>query len=87
MLLLDGASSSLHNWDLLFASRVYIGLLNTFIADPHTPLYLINSITHIRVTKKNKIKCNPRNHARRHRLQILHQTQEKWAPESPALGS
>jgi hypothetical protein len=54
MLLLDGASSSLHNWDLLFASRVYIGLLNAFIADPHTPLYLINSITHIRVAK-NKI--------------------------------
>jgi hypothetical protein len=56
MLLLDGASSSLHNWDLLFASRVYIGLLNTFIADPHTPLYLKNSITHIRVAKKKKKK-------------------------------
>jgi hypothetical protein len=56
MLLLDGASSSLHNWDLLFASRVYIGLLNTFVADPHTPLYLINSITHIRVAKKKKKK-------------------------------
>jgi hypothetical protein len=33
---------------------VYIGLFNTFIADPHTPLYLINSITHIRVAKKKK---------------------------------
>jgi hypothetical protein len=54
MLLLDGASSSLRNWGFLFALRVYIGLLNTFIADPHTPLYLINSITHIRVANKKK---------------------------------
>jgi hypothetical protein len=59
MLLLDGASSSLYNWNLLFASRVYIGLLNTFIADPHTPLYLINYITNIRVAKKKKKKKVP----------------------------
>jgi hypothetical protein len=32
-------------------------------------------------------KFNRSNHAHRHRLQILYQTQEKWAPESPALGS
>jgi hypothetical protein len=37
-----------------FTSRVYIGLPHAFIADPHTPLYLINSITHIRVAKKKK---------------------------------
>jgi hypothetical protein len=32
-------------------------------------------------------KFNRSNHAHRHRLQPLYQTQEKWAPESPALGS
>jgi hypothetical protein len=52
--LFDGASSTLHNWDLLSTSRVYSGLLHAFIADSHTPLYLIKTITHIRVAKKKK---------------------------------
>jgi hypothetical protein len=54
MPLFDGASSTLHNLDLLSTSRVYSGLLHAFIADPHTPLYLIKSITHICVAKKKK---------------------------------
>ena len=54
MPLFDDASSSLHNLDLLSTSRVYSGLLHAFIADPHTPLYLIKSLTHIRVAQKKK---------------------------------
>jgi hypothetical protein len=45
-------ASALKNWDLLSTSRVYSGLLYAFIADPHTPLYLIKPITHISVTTK-----------------------------------
>jgi hypothetical protein len=44
VLFFTGASCS---WETFIA---------TFIADPHTPLYLINSITHIRVAKKKKKK-------------------------------
>jgi hypothetical protein len=51
----NDAPSSLYNLDLLSTPRVYSGLLHAFIADRHTPLYLIKSITHVRVAKNNAV--------------------------------
>jgi hypothetical protein len=51
MVYLCGSSATraqhIPTWDLLSTSRVHSGLLHAFIADPHTPLYLIKPITHI----------------------------------------